>query len=80
MYAQVKQWGNSRGIRLSRAVLQEAGFGENEELDVKVTGGKIVLSKWFHHKTLEERAKEFDGNLRLDGEFDWGKPQGREMW
>ena len=32
------------------------------------------------HKTLEERAAEYDGNLMLDGEYDWGEPIGREAW
>lgn len=30
------------------------------------------------HKSLEERAAEFDGNLNLAGELDWGEPVGRE--
>lgn len=34
----------------------------------------------FRHKTLEERAAEFDGKLLLDGEYDWGEPVGREVW
>ena len=33
------------------------------------------------HKTLEERASEYDGNLNLDGELDWrGEPVGDEVW
>ena len=41
---------------------------------------KMVLRalKAFRHKTLEERASEFDGKLDLDEEFDWGEPEGRE--
>lgn len=34
--------------------------------------------KTFPHKTLEERAAEYGGNLNLDGEYDWGEPVGRE--
>ncbi len=34
----------------------------------------------FRHKALEERAAAFSGNLHLDGEFDCGKPVGREVW
>ncbi len=40
----------------------------------------ITLVKTFRHKTLEERAAEFDGKLMLDGEYDWGEPVGREVW
>ena len=33
-----------------------------------------------HHKSLEERAAEFDGQLMLDGESEWGEPVGKEKW
>ena len=56
------------------------GFVLNEVLDVKVSNGVITLVKTFRHKTLEERAGEYDGKLLLDGEYDWGEPVGREVW
>ena len=34
----------------------------------------------FRHKTLEERAMEYEGKLNLDGEYDFGVPVGREKW
>lgn len=80
MQAQVKEWGNSQGIRLSKDVLNLAGIKVNEILDVKVSNGVITLVKSFRHKTLEERAAEYDGKLMLDGEYDWGEPVGREVW
>ena len=80
MQTQVKAWGNSQGIRIPREVLQDAGISLNEVLDIKAKNGVIILEKRFKHKTLEERAAEFDGNLNLDGEFDWGEPVGREVW
>ena len=45
-----------------------------------VTDGGIILAKPFRHKTLEERASEYNGRLMLDGEYDFGEPVGREMW
>jgi len=80
MQAQVKEWGNSQGIRLSKEILKSAGIGLNEILDVSVSNGVIKLVKSFKHRTLEERAAEFDGKLNLDGEYDWGAPAGRERW
>lgn len=80
MQAQVKEWGNSQGIRLSKEVLKSAGIALDDFLDVTVSNGIITLAKTFHHKTLEERAAEFDGKLMLDGEYDWGEPVGREVW
>ena len=80
MQAQVKEWGNSQGIRLSKEILKSAGIGLNEVLDVTVSNGVITLVKPFRHKSLEERAAEFGGRLMLDGEYDWGEPVGREVW
>ena len=80
MQTQVKEWGNSQGIRLSKNILKRAGISINEILDITVSNGTITLTKSFQHKTLEERAAEFDGKLLLDGEYDWGKPVGKEVW
>lgn len=80
MQAQVKTWGNSQGIRIPKEVLQEAEISVDDILDVKVSNGMIMLVKPFRHKTLEERAAEYGGQLHLDGEFDWGEPIGREIW
>lgn len=80
MQAQIKEWGNSQGIRLSKEILKSAGIELNEVLDVTISNGAITLTKSFRHKTLEERAAEFNGKLMLDGEYDWGRPVGREVW
>ena len=80
MQAQVKQWGNGQGIRLSKEILKSAGITLNDFLDITVSNGTITLSKPFRHKTLEERAAEFDGNLMLSDEYDWGTPVGKEIW
>lgn len=69
-----------QGIRLPKEILKSAGIALNEVLDITVSNGVITLAKPFHHKTLEERAAEFDGKLMLDGEYDWDGPVGREVW
>ena len=61
MQAQVKEWGNSQGIRLPKEALRSAGIALNDILEVTVSNGVITLVKPFRHKTLEERAAEFDG-------------------
>lgn len=80
MEVQVKSWGNSQGVRISKEVLQEANIAVNDILDIKVVNGMITLMKPNRHKTLEERAKKFNGELNLDGEFQWGESVGREVW
>ena len=80
MQTQVKTWGNSQGIRIPKEILQTAGISLEEILDISVTNGVITLVKSIKHKTLEERAAEYNGQLNLDGEYDWGTPVGREVW
>lgn len=80
MQAQIKEWGNSQGVRIPKEVLRDAGISLNEVLDITVSDGVITLSKALRHRTLEERAKEYGGKLNLDGEYDWGEPVGREVW
>lgn len=73
MQAQVIEWGNSQGIRLPKEILNSAGIALNEVLDVTVSNGVITLVKPFRHKTLEERAGEFDGKLSdaIQGIFEY---------
>lgn len=81
MTAQVKAWGNSQGIRLSKELLALAGIKNNDLLEIELIEGGIVLKKaGKEHRTLEERAKEFGGRLGPYEEFDWGDPEGRERW
>ena len=80
MQTQIKNWGNSQGVRLPKQILEAANMEVDEVIDIEVKEGKIILQKTFRHKTLEERAEVFGGELNLDGEYDWGEPIGREVW
>ncbi len=80
MVAQVKAWGNGQGIRLSKELLNSLNIHKDDLLDIKVEDGKIILSKTFKHKTLEERVKEFGGEMPKFEEYNWGQPEGREVW
>ena len=80
MQVQIKAWGNSQGIRLSKDILEEADIDIDEVLDMKVAKGTITITKQVRHRSLEERAAEYAGRLGLDGEYDWGEPVGREVW
>lgn len=80
MIGQVKTWGNSQGIRLSKDLLESVGIRLNDFINIEIQGDAIVLTKTFKHKTLEERAAEFSGKIGPYEEFEWGDPVGREQW
>ncbi|MBR3339891.1 MAG: AbrB/MazE/SpoVT family DNA-binding domain-containing protein [Lachnospiraceae bacterium] len=75
----VKPWGNSQGIRLSKSVLKEAGIQVNDTVQIEVRGNTIILKKVFKHRTFEERLAEYDGKIDVQS-FEWGEPEGREMF
>ncbi|MBR3517474.1 MAG: AbrB/MazE/SpoVT family DNA-binding domain-containing protein [Lachnospiraceae bacterium] len=80
MQTQIKNWGNSQGIRLSKEAMQEAGFKNDETLTMIVNKGQIILQKKFRHKPLKERMAAYGGKLDLIEEVDFGAPGEGELW
>ena len=74
----VKAWGNSQGIRIPKAVLDRLHIKVSDILQLEVKDETIILKKAFRHKTLEERAEKYGGEISVC-DFDWGEPVGREM-
>ena len=42
----ISKWGNSLGIRIPKAFSLETGLAEGSEVDISVSGGRIVLTPW----------------------------------
>ena len=80
MYVQIKEWGNSQGIRLSKEILNMAGFSESEYIEIEAKEGEIILKKRNKRLSLEERAAKFGGKLEASQEIDYGQSVGREIW
>ena len=80
MQTQIKSWGNSQAVRLTKELLETAGIGTGDYVDIIATEGEITIKKQSRHITLRERAAEYNGYLNLDNDFDWGEPQGKELW
>jgi len=43
MRVRLVRLGNSKGVRIPKVFLQEAGLGEGDELEIEVEGGQITL-------------------------------------
>lgn len=80
MRTRVQRWGNSLGIRIPKPFAQEAGLGENHEIEIRLVDGKLVLEPVIQQVyTLEELlAGVTDENLHP--EIDFGPAVGREEW
>jgi len=87
MQTNVVKWGNSHGIRLPKAFLQNIKLSENDPVDISLENDKIIIKKidQKNHKPIKQRLMEFYGNdyekyLSPQAEIDWGKPVGNEAW
>lgn len=79
MTATLKKWGNSLGIRLPKKILNEAHFGENEQVELIADKNCIRIQKIEIIETLDDLFK--GNNLRYEyNEDDTGSPVGNEVW
>lgn len=77
---QVKKWGNGSGIRFTKEFLRAAGITMEDTLNAEIVNGQIILTPMFRHRSLRERAAEFNGELNLSDEIEWDEPVGSEVW
>ena len=82
MITKIQKWGNSQGLRLSKAVLSDADIDIGDAVDVAVHKGALVVTPvrrvrgGIDLRALVRRIPK--GVARA--EFDWGAPVGREVW
>ncbi|MFH0918948.1 MAG: transcriptional regulator/antitoxin, MazE [Fibrobacterota bacterium] len=82
MHAKIQKWGNSQGIRFSKAILRQACVVPGADVDISVRGSEIIvkpvaaLRGKYRLRDLLERMPE----KHEPSEVDWGKPQGQEAW
>lgn len=88
MYATIQKWGNSHGLRIPKALLDAVDLRENDRVELTQDNNSIQIRKVAptRHRTLEDRLTAFYGKpideiQRIDSEeYDWGKPEGSELW
>ncbi len=79
MYTTIQKWGNSQALRLPKAILEMAKLNENDKVEIKVQDGNLIIVPVKKHITLQERIAEYKGDYSC-GEWDTGKPQGKEVF
>lgn len=78
--ATIQKWGNSHGVRLSKAVLSAAGISESDSVDVEVGENVITLRKIERPKRLKDLFAGYTGDYRpTEAEFDTGDSIGLEV-
>jgi antitoxin component of MazEF toxin-antitoxin module len=78
----VSKWGNSSGIRLSKAMLDELGVKQGDVVNLTVEGGKAIIEPAKPKKiTLEWIISETErlGPENAPETVEWGPDRGEEI-
>ena len=82
MITKVQKWGNSQGLRLSRALLADVEIDVGDAVDVAVHKGALIVTPVRRIRgghSLRDLVRRIpDGYKRA--ELAWGSPAGREVW
>ena len=81
--ASICRWGNSRGVRLPKAVLDIVGLHDDDEVTLSIVKDAIVIKKAVKttersYPCLRVRFDTYAGDY-VPEEWDVGKPMGREI-
>ena len=84
----IRRWGNSQGIRLSKEILAQMDLQENDTVGIKIYDGKMTVEKINKPKylNLAERLEAFykrpidEIYVESTQEVDVGDPVGNEKW
>ena len=79
MKAKAQKWGNSLAVRIPKAIADQAGVRENDELEIEVVARVIRLKPRRPDVNLANLLKGIT-RKNLHGETDFGKPEGGEVW
>jgi antitoxin MazE len=80
MQTRVRKWGNSLGLRIPKALAEEAGVGEGSAVFVSVARGNLVVKPDRSRKVaLRDLLRRVTPRNRHD-EIDSGGPAGLEAW
>ena len=76
----IKQWGNSLGVRLPASIAREAHLRVDQRVRISVEGGQVVITPVPDAPlTLEQRLARFDP-ARHGGEVMASQAVGAEHW
>jgi len=82
MVTKVQKWGNSQGIRFTKAILEDAQIDIGDEVSVSVQPGRIVIEpvagvcdRYDLKELVSKMPKDYQAQ-----EVNWGSPVGKEAW
>ena len=80
MHVRVQKWGNSLAVRIPKPLAEDAEVTEGTVLNLAVSEGKVVATPVEQKKLSLAELLAKVNKKNLHGEFDFGRPAGREIW
>ncbi|NBU23479.1 MAG: AbrB/MazE/SpoVT family DNA-binding domain-containing protein [Actinobacteria bacterium] len=79
MSSSIGRWGNSAAVRLPAVVLQQAGLALNDQIDIRVSSGKVTLQAKPKQDLSLDQLLDLITKENLHTEVDFGRPVGKEL-
>lgn len=78
MITTIQKWGNSKGVRLPKPILEKTNMKENDSVELIAEENTIIIRKiGKKYKKLSDLFKEYSGTYCCT-ECDSGSPVGKE--
>ncbi len=74
----LRKWGNSPAIRIPAAVMRAANLNLNQNVEIKVEDGRVIIEPTMPSYTLDELLAGITPANRHEA-VDFGAPQGGEF-
>ena len=82
MITKVQKWGNSQGLRLSKALLSDVAIDVGDAVKVAVHKGALIVTPVRRVRgghDLRDLVRRVPKGYKAEA-LDWGAPVSREVW
>jgi len=76
----VQKWGNSLALRIPKPFAMEAGVRANAAVELSLVDGALVVQPVAPQPLALDELLRGITDENLPGEWDTGKPVGKELW
>lgn len=82
MLAKIQKWGNSQGLRITKALLADAQINIGDDVNVAAKDGALIVTPAQRSRrkyNLKSLVAKIPKGYKVK-ETDWGAPVGNEVW
>lgn len=78
--ATMGKWGNANALRIPLPFCEQLGITSGSNVSMTMEGRRLIIEPAEDDFTLKGRMRNWDGIRHETSEYDWGEPQGDELW